>query len=146
MALILAEGRLAFVKTDNFEAALKITDSQAADLRRFGMRSFLPATLDVAGQALLGLGQIDEARKRFLEAREVAEALGACSPLWRNLWHLSQIEENQDQAAGLRQEAKDLVNYIAEHAGSSSLRASFLAMPEIRALLEAHGQEGRSMV
>jgi hypothetical protein len=37
----------------------------------------------------------------------------------------------------LRSEAAAVVDFIAEHAGSTELRASFLAQPRVRGLLEA---------
>jgi tetratricopeptide (TPR) repeat protein len=141
MALVLAEGQLRLAQSEN-HAALEIAEGLAIELRRMGMRSYLPAALDAAGQALLGLGEVDEARARFLEAREVAVAMGARARLWRILWHLSQIEDDPDDAATLRVEARALVEYIADHAGSPELRTSFLQRPEVRELFEAEEGQG----
>ncbi len=136
IALDLAEGRLALAKGRE-KGALKIAEALLANLRQFGMRSYLPAALDISGTALLGMGNMAEARTRFLEARAEAEAMGAKDSLWPILLHLSQTESDAADAAQLRHEARELVNYIADHSGSPELRDSFMALPDVRLLVES---------
>jgi hypothetical protein len=40
------------------------------------------------------------------------------------------------EAAALRAQARHEIDYVAANAGSDELRASFLALPEVRALLD----------
>ena len=51
---------------------------------------------------------------------------------------LAEIEEtggNAAEAGSLRTQAHEVVTYIAEHAGSEEMRASFLSLPEVQSVL-----------
>jgi hypothetical protein len=100
------------------------------------MRLPIPYSLYLQGQALRGLKQDQAARDRLLEARAEAEAIGSRRTLWRILYGLSQLEANPVQAARLRQQAQEIVEYIADHLHQAPLRASFLDLPDVRAVLE----------
>jgi hypothetical protein len=41
-----------------------------------------------------------------------------------------------EQAEALRREAREIVTFIAEHAGSAELRTSFLTRPSVRAVVD----------
>ncbi|MCB0223227.1 MAG: AAA family ATPase [Anaerolineae bacterium] len=130
-----ADGRLA-LKLGDYERALAVADDLLADLRRFGMRSEIPETLYLQGQILLGLGQAEAAQNRWREARAEAEAIGSRRMLWPILFALSQLEPDPVAAQDLRRQAQDTIDYIADHIGDADLRASFLATPQVQAVLE----------
>ncbi len=136
IALILADVRLAMARAD-YDQTLQLADELLNQLRRFGIRSYLPEVLDLSGQALLELGRVEEARSRFMEARLEAESMGAMGNLWPILFHLSQLETELEEAARLRQEARELIEFIANHTGRPSFRESFLALSEVRAVIES---------
>ena len=72
------------------------------------------------------------------KGRELAETIGEGQDLWQILWELSRQETaagKHDKAERYRQQAKEVVTYIADHAGSDDLRASFLAQPAIKRIL-----------
>ncbi len=53
---------------------------------------------------------------------------------------LSRIETQQgrvNEAESLRDQARQLVDFIAEHTGSRGLRASFLNLPQVHEALRA---------
>jgi hypothetical protein len=57
---------------------------------------------------------------------------------WRILGELSRLEGaagKHEEEEKYRQEAREVVIYIADHTGSDKLRASFLALPEAHRLL-----------
>ena len=71
-------------------------------------------------------------------ARAEAEALGSRRNLWPILALLSEMEAqrgNDADAQALRQRATELLTHIADHISDAELRASFLALPRVRAVL-----------
>ena len=136
IALTLADGRVALARAD-YDRALQLADGLLDQIRRLGARSYRPEALELSGQALFKLGRVEEARSRLGEAREEAEVMDAKGYLWPLLYHLSQLESTPKEAARLRQQAREIVEVIANNAGSDSLRASFLALREVRAVLES---------
>jgi class 3 adenylate cyclase/tetratricopeptide (TPR) repeat protein len=129
----LADGELALEQGD-YERALTVTDELLSQLREFGMHSRVPYVLYMQGQALLGLGQEENARKRLLECRAEAETIGSRRVQWRVLLALSQIEPDAAEAERLRSEARGVVDYIADHIDQDDLRRSFLNRPDVRVL------------
>jgi hypothetical protein len=59
--------------------------------------------------------------------------------LWQILATLAVVEDgrgNPAVAGELRGRAREIIDYIAAHAGDEELRASFLSQPEVAALRE----------
>ncbi len=115
---------------------------QYETLEAWGLQGFVPDLLCYLGQALLAQGRDEEARAALASARQAAEKIGARGALWPILAGLAEVAARAGDAAGaegLRAEATATVDYIAGHAGSDELRASFLAQPRVRALLDGTG-------
>jgi predicted ATPase/predicted negative regulator of RcsB-dependent stress response len=121
-----------------YERAKTIGEEAVVVLRQLGMRTFLPSTLYVQGQALLSLGQPDAARECWLAARTEAEAIGSRRILWQILAALSRLEPDPTVAERLCGQAREVVAYIAGHT-PAELQASFLALPGVQAVIGAHG-------
>jgi tetratricopeptide (TPR) repeat protein len=115
----------------HYEQAKVTAEEAISTLRQLGARAFLPAALYVQGRAWLGLGQPDTAWECWLAARAETEAIGSRRMLWQILLALSQLESNPTEAERLRQQAQEVVEYIADHS-PPELRASFLALPAVR--------------
>ncbi len=131
-----AEAELALRRADH-RRALAVTEDLLGRLRRYGMRLGLPEALYWQGKALLGLGDEAAARDRFREARAEAEKMGSQRTLWRVLVALSEIEQDPSESGSLRSRAREIVSAIAGHVDEAPLRASFLNLPDVRALLES---------
>jgi tetratricopeptide (TPR) repeat protein len=91
-------------------------------------------------QALVDLARdrIEETYTALRKGWELAETMGERQDSWRILWELSRLEAaagKHREAERHRQQAKEVVTYIAEHAGSAGLRASFVDLPEVGELL-----------
>lgn len=113
-------------------------DDQVAYLKNAGVRTFLPDALYLKSKALLAEGRAEEAREGLAQARAKAQAIGSQRSLWQILFALSQLEVQlgrTDAAQKLRGQAQEVVEFIADHAGTSELRASFLNLPEVQAVL-----------
>jgi tetratricopeptide (TPR) repeat protein len=103
------------------------------------MRSFLADALHFKGKALLAQGRVEAARAAWMEARAEAEALGSRRVLWPILAALAEIEAGRGHAAeaqGLRQQAREIITYIADHC-PPDLRNAFLNLADVRGALEA---------
>lgn len=98
-------------------------------------RTYMPYGFLYKGQALFALGQLEEAEQVLGEANQCAEELGSRRIWWRCLSSLAQVTArrgDQAQAQFYREKAREITDFIAEHAGSGELRNSFLSLPEVR--------------
>jgi hypothetical protein len=55
--------------------------------------------------------------------------------LWQILFALSRLEPDPAEAERMRKLAQEIVEYIAGNVGDTELRASFLGLPEVKAVL-----------
>jgi tetratricopeptide (TPR) repeat protein len=132
--LRLAEGELAFARQD-YERVVALMDSLMDWLQQHQSRAFVPHALHLKGRALLASGRVDEARAALSVARSEAAAIDGRMILWQILSALSEAEAaqgNHAEAQALRQQAREIVAYVADHC-PPELRASFLAWPHVRA-------------
>jgi len=124
--------------TNDPERALERTNYVIGRLRQSGMRLQLAETLWLKGKALEALGKSDQAYKALLEAKSVAEQTNGRRMLWLILASLAELEDllgNAAEAGNLRVQAREIITYIADHAGSEDLRASFLSLPDVQSIL-----------
>ena len=135
MPVPITDSKLA-LKQDDYERAVTVTDVVLTDLRQFNMRLYIPTVLYIQAQALLGQGQAEAARERLLEARAEAETIGSRRMLWQILLALSKVETDPAEADNLRQQARETVEYIANHIDQDDLRQSFLNLPDVQAALD----------
>src|SRR5689334_20710268 len=125
IVLPMAESELARARGD-YDQAIKLMDDLAAGLRQKNNRPYLAETLYLKSEALLAQGRADEAYPVLVEARVAAEALGERWNRWRILIALSKLEAkrgNPTAALELQREAREIVEFIAEHMGAPELRA-----------------------
>jgi DNA-binding SARP family transcriptional activator/tetratricopeptide (TPR) repeat protein len=132
--VILTEVELA-LKQGRYEYGLASADDLLATLNQFGLRIFIPEALYLRGQTLVAMGQTEAARGTLLQAQAEAEALGSRRMLWKILFALSQLETDPAEAAQWRQQAQEIVAYIAANVSDPELRASFLRLPQVQGVL-----------
>ena len=129
----IAKSQLAFAKGD-FPQAIALAATIVAHMRQYELNQFLPDVLFVQGKAQLMLGQREEAKESFAQARTAAEALGSRRMLWQILAALAELEDDAAQANALRAQAREIVAYITEHM-PPELRGGFLHSPPVRAIM-----------
>lgn len=118
--LALAEG--------DFLRAANLADDLVAELQRKKLRQFLPAALTVRGNALRGMGRLDEAEESLQEGQSLAEEMGAPWSLWKISALRARVLEqrgDKDGAGAYRERARALVDRIAART-PGNLRARFL--------------------
>jgi hypothetical protein len=137
MRLLLADAYLQLAQ-ENPQRGLERMDYLIGRMRQAGVRQYMPEGLWLQGKALLALDEPGSARAALLDARKVARETGARRNLWQILWELSQLETaagNLSDASLYKQQAQEIVTYIADHTGSEELRSSFLSLPEVMSVL-----------
>ena len=130
MQIRLAEIQLALHK-NNYEVALAIIDEWLPQLQKNSIRTYIPTFLHLKGQTLQAMDQIDEARTALLQARGVAETLGAKAMLWPILVNLRDLESDPKQSQHLSDQARTIVEQIAKNIEVDELRNSFLSQPAV---------------
>jgi tetratricopeptide (TPR) repeat protein len=138
-AIFLAAGDLALEQGDA-DPARRCAEALIPRLRNEGGRSYLPDGLQLKGRALQALGDVDGARQALQEARTVAEGIGLRRVLWSILDDLAGLEAAHGDptiSANLRREARDVVQYLADHMGDPERRSGFENMPRVAAVLAA---------
>ena len=127
----LADARLQLVQ-GNARKAWALLDEIIARLKRAHVRCYLPEALWLQAKATIQLNHHGEARASLETAKTIALETTTRRWLWLILWELSQLAADMgdlEEAAHLRQHAREIVSYIAEHANSEALRESFLSLP-----------------
>jgi tetratricopeptide (TPR) repeat protein len=135
-AIGLAEGELALSR-GNYSRVVEVADDLAAHLRSIGAGTFLPDGLLLKGRGLLALNQTGEARTTLREAYAESSAIGSRRTQWAILAASSEVESrlgNSNEADSLRQQAREIVAFLAENIDVPELRASFLSLPDVRNL------------
>ena len=135
--VLLARGELALAQ-GAWDRAIVESDEMIEFLTGAGARTFLPDALYFKGRALLAQRKTSEARECLAEASDLAERINARRSQWRVLGSLADVEAEAGrdaEAERLRGKALDVVRYIADHTGSDELRASFLALADVRSIV-----------
>jgi len=133
IALAYGEIHMALNQPENIFEGL---DERMQPYRESGFGYLLADELWLRGRATLALEQHDVAREFLLRAKEAAETQEERAILWKILATLSEVEKacgNVELAEKLCDQARELVDDIAEHAGE--MRDVFLSQPEVVQLL-----------
>jgi tetratricopeptide (TPR) repeat protein len=136
-AVLRARSEVALAQNDALHA-LQTTEAHVARLTESGLTAFMPEALVGLAQALARLGRIPEARHNLHEARDLVQHLGAPALEWLILSALGSFEAEHGHPAAASEpwaRAREIVSAFAARVPTPELRASFLARPDVRALL-----------
>ena len=126
------ECQLALLQGDATEAS-RLLEQRLADLRRFGMKAYIPQGLYLLAQARQQAGMESDALAYLHEAGELATAIGSHWMEWRILAALSSLSP-QVEAKELCARARLIVESIERNISDPALRQSFHNRPDIHAL------------
>lgn len=135
MWINIAEAELA-LQQNGYDEAISVANRWLPMLRQNGVQIYIPNMLHIRSQAQLALNQKEAAVESLLEARSIAEEIGSRRMLWLVLFALSQLEADPIEADNLRQQARRIIEYIADHIDETDLREVFLNHPDVRAVLD----------
>ncbi|MDH4185855.1 MAG: AAA family ATPase [Nitrospira sp.] len=99
----------------------------------------IPEVLRWKGLALLGLNRLDEAQRTLAEAYSRAKSMGADLYVWLILLDLAEVNGglgNEEEATSNREEARLVVERIAESLRGVGLHDAFLSQPRIKDLMD----------
>jgi len=135
--LALAEGDLALAQKD-YPNAVSAVAPVIARFHETGIGYRVVEAWLVQARAWLAQGDLDRADEALREAHTVADRTSARQALWQVRLEQSRVADARGepaQAKTLRAQARDTVNYIVDHIGNPELCASFLALPDVRAVM-----------
>ncbi len=133
-ALKLAQCRLALARRDHAQA-VAIVDVVIEKSRQFGLAGYLPEALFLKGRALVMKGDQASASSAFEAALLAAGTLGSRRLLWQILAASAEIEPDPAKCAALKAKARENINFIADHISSDELRAFFLGLKDVSAVM-----------
>ena len=122
-----------------YEQTVHHADQFITTIQRGGVRLGLADAYFYKGRALLAQGKIEAAYQAFGQARTETDDLGSRRIGWQILATLAEIEtqrSNSIAATSLRQEARTTLDFIIKHVPEGELRASYMALPEVRRFLD----------
>jgi hypothetical protein len=132
--LKLAQCRLALARKDPVQA-IAIIDPLVEDSQQFKVGQYIPEALFLKGQAHLLNGEGDLAKAAFEQARLAAETIGSRWLLWQILAALAGVESDNGKSAALKAQAREIVQFIADHMAKDELRSLFLQSEGVSALM-----------
>jgi tetratricopeptide (TPR) repeat protein len=134
LSILSAEAELALAQGQLARAA-RCVGQLLGKYDELKLRYFKPGVLYLRARVSLAAGNKEEAYQSLSEALTLSDELGAHREVWAMCWELSQLEAergNESASAQLRERACAEVTFIADHAGTPELKATFLARPEVR--------------
>jgi tetratricopeptide (TPR) repeat protein len=131
----IAKGRLALARAD-FTEAVVLADSAVDLARQNKLGHHLPEALFLKGKAHFNQGDMLQAKNALEQARSAAEKLGSRYLLWQIIAILAEIETDKELSLKLKAEARQIVDFIANHITRKDMREAFLRSTTLYALLE----------
>ncbi|MEO6061980.1 MAG: hypothetical protein ABIQ99_08585 [Thermoflexales bacterium] len=132
--MALAEVEYAWLVGDD-ERVITVSIETEKVLAAFGCRVFNGLMRTRKSDAELRLGRLSEAEASARSAIALMDEMGARRGAWRAWAALASALKAQgraDEGVDALGRARQEIAFIAENAGSAELRASFLAMPDVR--------------
>ena len=129
--------------TGALDEALAEVDDFLDGVRQTEVLRYLPEKLLLKGRILRKANRPEEAYATWKEAHALATEQNTRPHLWRICCHLAAMEAergNLTQVQVLKEQARPVIDYIADHAGRDDLRASFLAIPMVQTILSDTGE------
>jgi class 3 adenylate cyclase/tetratricopeptide (TPR) repeat protein len=121
-----------------YERALAFAEDLFAEIPAT-IRPDMPEVELARGAALLGLGRFDQAREALMQARIRAEFVGSRQTLWRVFALLAELGSRQgkpDEAEVFKDQARQIITFIAGRLQAVGMKESFLNTPAVRGLMQ----------
>jgi len=132
----LASIELHLAKKD-YPTALSLTHQLLSDISHLGWIN-KPEILYQKADALIGLGQLNEALQTLSEAGSLAEKLDAKHHLWTIYSSMARVNlelGNKKEAEKNKKQARTVVEFIAERLETIGLRDAFLSQVRVKKLM-----------
>ncbi|HLF89713.1 MAG TPA: hypothetical protein VI451_12245 [Anaerolineales bacterium] len=130
--ILLARTRLALARQE-YAQAIASADELVSLREEAGVRLFVSDALYHKAQALQALGDIETASACLRVARDEAQSLNCRRVLWQIFALLAQVDE--PNAAKHRQQAANIVRFIADQTEDADLREPFLKLAAVHGII-----------
>jgi len=119
----------------DYELALGTVDPYLESLSNSQIRILVPDLLNQKARALIGLGHTKQAYEELQAARNLAVEQNSRRILWAILLDLAEIESDKDKANEMREEARQIIEFISDHMSDTQLLESFHKLPRVSQVL-----------
>jgi len=123
--ILIAKCRLALAQAD-FSAGITFACSALKIINELKLAHYLPEVMFLKGKCHFMQGDLQEAKIALEQARTEAEKLGSRLLLWQIIAILAELESDKQLSLGLKAQAREIVQFIANHITLKDLRESFL--------------------
>jgi ATP/maltotriose-dependent transcriptional regulator MalT len=130
----LAQGRLALARKDPTQA-IAILEPVLENIQQFKINQYMSEALFLKGQAHLMNGGENLAKAAFEQARLSAEALGSRWLMWQILAALAGVESEDGKSSALKSQAREIIQFIADHIHEDEMRSQFLKSEGVSVLI-----------
>jgi tetratricopeptide (TPR) repeat protein len=130
----LTQGRLALARKDPTQA-IAILEPVLENIQQFKINQYLSEALFLKGQAHLMNGGENLAKAAFEQARLAAEALGSRWLMWQILAAQAGVESEDGKTSALKSQAREIIQFIADHIHEDEMRSQFLQSEGVLALM-----------
>lgn len=118
-----------------YPQAIAIADVVIEKSRQFGLGQYLPEALLLKGKAHIMNGEHELAGSALEAARLAAGSLGSRLLLWQILAALAEIEPDEQKSKALKDQAREIIQFIADHTSDEEVRSAFMQSEGISALM-----------
>lgn len=121
------------------EKALALIEAHLDEIEKCKLSALLSEAFYLHAKCLHKIGHLEEASASLKEARILAGKINQRRVLWQILAEAAEMELERgdlEAAERLRQDAKEIVTYIREHA-PEELRESFVSQAEVKEILSS---------
>ncbi|MCH7663362.1 MAG: hypothetical protein IH859_05770, partial [Chloroflexi bacterium] len=123
---------------EDYQTVISLADESLNSPDLNSIRFIHPYMLLFKAQAHSALEEEDEAQAALEQARQLAEEFNSRIILWRIYAELSRQAAGRgddSEAAAMKENAADVIDFIADHTGTDELKASFLATEGVKQIL-----------
>jgi tetratricopeptide (TPR) repeat protein len=134
----LAEGEVALGQKE-YTDAINAVAPIIARYQETGIEYRVAEAFLIQARAWTAQSHFERAEALLTKARAISERMMARQTLWQILLEQSQIADARGdvaQAKMLRDQAREIVNYVSAHISDAELHGSFLNLPDVRAVMQ----------
>jgi class 3 adenylate cyclase/tetratricopeptide (TPR) repeat protein len=124
-----------YLANKTFDLALQTADRYLHALNQGQIKILVPDLLNQKARALIGLDQFEQAYQELQAARTLAMDQNSRRILWAILLDLADLEKDEVAANDMREEARQIIEYIGEHISETKLLDFFHNLPRVREVL-----------
>ncbi len=121
-----------YLARKTFDLALQTADGYLQSLNNSQVKVLLPDLFSQKARALIGLGQNEKAYQELHAAQSLARQQNSRRILWTILLDLADLEQDENAANKMREEAQQIIQFIGNRISDPSLLDYFYRLPKVQ--------------